>query len=398
MRRSKIFERQRIYVCYPYIAHYREAIFSVLSGSKRYDYVFLADNESMTSSSLRTIKDSDKPEWKWHALKNYFLKVKTHEFLWQPGLVRRVLFDKIDAVILLGDPHYVSNWFVLLICKIKRIPVLNWGIGIMRPEKGLKWIVRSWYLRLFDMHLLYGNWAKNYLLKKGFKAKDFRIVYNSLDYNKMSQIRDSLPLENSARIKSRLTGNESIPLLLHSGRIIKRKKIGFIIDAISKLKAKGFIAHLLIVGDGPELNNLIRYCRTKGISSQVHFFGSCYDEYTLGALMSACDAAVVAGQLGLFSIQSLTYGLPVITHDNRKRISGPESESIINNRTGVIYRQDNLDDLAYAIQNFFDGDFDKKYYRNSCHRMVMEKYNPHFQLSVINGAIEYFIGRTNLVE
>ena len=266
---------------------------------------------------------------------------------------------------------------------------MNWGIGIMRPEHGLKWLIRKCFLKLFDGHLLYGTWAKKYLVSRGFNKKLFTVVYNSLDYNKMKLVRDSLTKEKEERVREIITGNPNSKILFHSGRLVKRKKIDFIIRAMAILKNKNFNVHLLVVGDGPEMLYLQKYCIENHIKERIHFFGSCYEEHTLALLMSACDASIVAGQLGLFAIQSLTFGLPVITHNNKERISGPESESIINKKTGFIYEQNDIGSLIECLINFLSSSADKSYYRDACYNIVEKYYNPQKQALRINNAVSY---------
>ena len=264
---------------------------------------------------------------------------------------------------------------------------MNWGIGIMRPEYGLKWLLRRCFLKLFSGHLLYGHWAKEHLVSKGFDVRKIWVVYNSLDYQKMRSLRNCIEKEKIDAVRKILTGNISTPIIFHSGRLVQRKKIDFIIDAVALLKRQKYEVHLLVVGDGPEMANLQKHCAIKTVKDQIHFFGSCYDELTLALLMRSCDVSVTAGQLGLFAIQSLTYGLPVITHDNRERISGPESESIIHNQTGFIFEQDNIESLVDCLSTVLFPRFDKNYYQDACSEMITQFYNPQNQAAIINKAV-----------
>ena len=377
----------KIYILYQHVAHYREPIFTELIEHSELTYEIISDDIAFHTKALKTVKSFEKPNWTWNKIDTFGILIKGHEFIWQPAAVKILLKRSCDLIILLGDPHFISNWIILIICKIKKIPVLNWGIGVMRPENGLKWFIRKTYLKLFDRHLLYGNWAKDYLVTRGFNKDLFTIVYNSLDYKKMKVVRNSITKDKTQRVKETITKDSNAYLLFHSGRLVKRKKIDFIINAISILKNHMFNVHLLVVGDGPEMSYLQNYCINNKVKERIHFFGSCYDEYTLALLMSACDASVVAGQLGLFAIQSLTFGLPVITHNNKKRISGPESESIIDKKTGFIYEQDDIGSFVKCLIDFITSNVDRNYHQNACYSMVEEFYNPQKQAAIINEAV-----------
>ena len=117
----------RIFISYHHIAHYREPIFTELLENSGLDYEIIADNIACLTKALKTIKSSDKPGWKWWRIKTYGLNIGNHELIWQPGLIKIALQSKFAGMILLGDPHFISNWIVLLICRIKKNPLLELG-------------------------------------------------------------------------------------------------------------------------------------------------------------------------------------------------------------------------------------------------------------------------------
>ncbi len=80
----------------------------------------------------------------------------------------------------------------------------------------------------------------------------------------------------------------------------------------------------------------------------IHFSGSIYSGPELAQFYGDLDVTVVPQAVGLTAIQSLGYGVPVISDDD---VYGqmPEWESIVPGVTGDLYRHGDPEDLAEAI-------------------------------------------------
>jgi len=381
---------KKIYIVYHHIAHYRETIFDALMKDENFEYTILADIKPHMKA-LKIVTPEEKPGWRWKIIPTLGYKLKTHEFVWQKKVILSVLHDKFDGIIFLGDPHFISNWVAVLICKIRGIPCLEWGIAVMKAELGLKRFIRKLYLNLFQGHLLYGNWAREWLRDEGFEQRKLWVVYNSLDYKKIKKMRQSVGKEAFESAKRDLCGKKDIPLIFHSGRLVKRKKITFIIEALRRLKERGKTVHFLIVGDGPNREALQNLVRAMHLEEQVHFAGACYDEERLGLFMRMSDLAVAPGQLGLFAIHALAYGLPVLTHDNKTRIMGPEAESVIHGKTGMIYKQNDIDDFTEKLDQMLFPAPKKRILSGNCIDMVERYYNSEYQVKVFTSALRAFL-------
>lgn len=101
-----------------------------------------------------------------------------------------------------------------------------------------------------------------------------------------------------------------------------------IIQSMDILRRKGLLMNLVIVGkdvDGVHLENEVN---KYNLGSHVWLYGPCYDEMRIGEMFYNADICVSPGNIGLTAIHSLTYGCPVITHDNFSN-QMPEFESII---------------------------------------------------------------------
>ena len=81
-------------------------------------------------------------------------------------------------------------------------------------------------------------------------------------------------------------------------------------------------------------------------------------------------------------MHSLSYGTPVITHNDFKN-QMPEAEAITENINGLFFKKDNIEDLAEKILKSSEIKFDKHLVRS----VIDEKFNPNFQKQIFDNLI-----------
>ena len=95
------------------------------------------------------------------------------------------------------------------------------------------------------------------------------------------------------------------------------------------------------------------------------------------------DICVVPGDIGLTAIHSLTFGVPVITHDCFK-YQGPEFEAVKEGVTGSFYEYSSVDSLAKHVRLWFESHrLDREAVRQACYHEIDNYWTPEFQLSVL---------------
>ena len=107
---------------------------------------------------------------------------------------------------------------------------------------------------------------------------------------------------------------ESVPTLVHFGRMRKYKSIDVVIRAFARVRESLPAARLFVVGDGPERGNLVRLARALGLGSSVEFPGAVSTPDLVGILNRAhlfVNASPKEGW-GLTVIEANACGLPVV--------------------------------------------------------------------------------------
>ena len=78
---------------------------------------------------------------------------------------------------------------------------------------------------------------------------------------------------------------------------------------------------------------LIRMAKNLCIDKQIDFIDATYKEVEIGSIFLKADLLVSPGNVGLNAVHALSYGTPVITHNNVNN-QMPEHETIIENFNG----------------------------------------------------------------
>jgi len=145
------------------------------------------------------------------------------------------------------------------------------------------------------------------------------------------------------------------------GRLIHYKKFDLIIQAFNKLNLP-----LLIVGNGPELMNLKKMAK----SPKIQFITTTTDEELI--LIYNGAQAFIFPQIedfGLVAAEAQACGTPVIALNQ-----GGAKEIVTDGKTGILFANQNTDDLITAVKRFQIMQFDSKEIRESAMRFSKNKF------------------------
>lgn len=378
------------------IPHYRAAIFRRLSQNPNMNFVICADNssEGWKGEKIATAAVADESKQiNWHKIKLTRIKFPLfRSYEWQPEAITYVIKHKPDVVIVHGITKALSNWILVPLCKVMRIPIIDWTQGVRGPEKPLKWMLRRLLAKSFDAHMFYGEWAKNWYASHSFKMEQLFVIRNSLDYDKQLQIRESISQSDIENVRQKfgVNGTDS-RLIFHSGRLESQKKLPLLFSAIKVLKNKGYKIKLVLIGKGRDENKLKDDVKKENIQEDVVFYGACYKEDVLGRIITASDLTVVPGAIGLVAMHSLVYGTPVITCYNTTYKHGPEVEAIIEGKTGGYFKNGDVDDLTEKMEKMLYPVPCKNQMSEACKKIIDKYYTPEYQERVIINALNFVL-------
>ena len=166
--------------------------------------------------------------------------------------------------------------------------------------------------------------------------------------------------------------------LLFVGRLIEKKGLYYLINAMPLILIRHPQVYLRVAGDGPERINMERECKNLKISKHVRFLGAVKNDL-LPALYQTSDVVVFPSVIaddgdregfGLVLLEALGCECAVVTTDL------PAMKDIITHgKTGIVVPQKNVEKLAEKIIRLLDDPVFRRSLGKEGRRFVLERYD-----------------------
>ena len=137
-------------------------------------------------------------------------------------------------------------------------------------------------------------------------------------------------------------------IIIAIGRLVKRKGLDHLLIAVARSLIPSI--KVLIIGDGPEKENLKSLAEESGIGSRVTLCGSVPEEQKFQYL-SASDIFVLPSLhegFGIVFLEAMYCGLPIITTD-----TGGQTDFIIDGHNGFLVHVGDVETLAVKIEELY---------------------------------------------
>ncbi len=316
-----------------------------------------------------------------HHFCGYFHNINFGRFYWQSRAVS-LLWSRYTDLFTTGTHNCLSAWLIILLAPLFGKRVYLWSHGAYGDERGLKrWLTR-WKMNRVAGSLLYGNYARRLLLEMGVRPQKLHVFYNSLAYDEQRALRQDI---HPTPIYQDHFANQ-LRNLVFIGRLTSGKKLDLILQAMTYLRAQGETVNMTFVGGGEALGKLQNEVQSAGLQENVWFYGPCYDERQIAELLYNADLCVSPGNVGLTAIHAMTFGTPVISHNDFVR-QMPEFEAIQEGLTGAFFTEGDARSLAQSVSLWFSRCTDRDEIRRCCYDVIDTKYNPHEQIKAIRRVI-----------
>lgn len=356
-------------IVYPYLPHYREGVFVELDQREEYAFSYITGPEAIKgikSMPLEKLKDVS-------AVQNVYFR----GFLWQRGSLSEFRRVDPDFVIVLSDPHNISATAIIILARLRGIPVFYWTHGWTRVTRGLRALAKRAYFSLASSLLLYGNVALSFASQSGVKNIRAHVIYNSIAVVDGPSVRGDGLSALGGEIEAFAVSHQYI--IGAVARLQKNKSLGLIIDAAARLRNDNSDFRSLgvvFVGEGPERRSLEAHAARLGVPLLMP--GASYDSSDLKAFYDHAKVTIMPEKVGLSGIQSMSYGVPVLSNSDPVG-QMPEWEAIRPGCTGEVFSKGDASSLASAILRVLSGPS----LANECRDEYEERWSPKANANAI---------------
>ena len=172
--------------------------------------------------------------------------------------------------------------------------------------------------------------------------KDIKVIYNFIDFDRFKKT-------NKEHFKKAIAPNGE-KILIHVSNFRKVKRVEDTIRIFAKVKEK-INAKLILVGDGPERQNVEMLCRQMGLCDDIRFLGK---QDAVEELLAVADLFLMPSaseSFGLSALEAMACEVPVISSN-----AGGLPEVNIHGKTGFLSEVGDVDDMAKNAITILEND------------------------------------------
>jgi len=172
--------------------------------------------------------------------------------------------------------------------------------------------------------------------------------------------KDSLVIHPPVETSKFYVNNSPKNFFLTGGRLVPYKRFDLTVTAFNRLNMP-----LKIFGTGPDYNRLKKMAK-----KNINFLGNVTDAKK-AELYASCQAFINPQEedFGITAVEAMASGRPVIAYQ-----AGGALDTIIDAQTGLFFKKQNWEDLAYQILHFKDFHFDPQQIRNHALQFDIEQF------------------------
>lgn len=302
-------------------------------------------------SSVKTLFDDEigrPPGWDFDDQEGYrFFKIPSGKLERAKFLWKDIFSADYDAVIINGYRHndFLLNLFI---DKIKRIPLVLRGDSVrVYRRKGIKQAVKSLMLRILylfpDAFLAVGSLSRQALIHYGVPKDHIFLFPYAIDNDQFHQ-KSCLTSQQRSEARQGMGIPETSVVFIAVTKFVPREGPMDLLQAFHHLDPKAPNAMLLLVGDGPQREEVKEYLRQNNLKN-VFWVG--YQPYSqLPRLYGISDAFIHPAHEECWGVsvnEAMACGLPIILSHQ----VGSGADLLDGN--GLVYQSGNFKELSDCI-------------------------------------------------
>ncbi len=309
----------------PNFNHYKARYLNHFANAQGIDLTVLAGSGRSDPSDKELLDNLD--------FKSIRLEVPKYKFGWSSE-IRKALktnFKDYDWILIPAEKKNIILFLYAIVIRkwYKNVKLFSYNHTYIKPKKGNVGIIDTLITRFFYFFL------------------DRVIFYTEESYTKAISGKlinpEKADWANNAIDTSEIEKHYFFELpprnpisLVFIGRLIKSKKVDFIIDYFNQISNQFNENYILnIIGDGPEREKVIK---AVSLNPNIKWHGTLVDEEKIAPIMKDASLVFVPGLSGLSINHAFAYGRPYATLSADRH--GPEISYLKENENGFIVKND----------------------------------------------------------
>ena len=301
-----------------------------------------------------------------------FISLKKEKLSWQFIPIKEIL-EKYDVIFFYGNPRVISNVFWATIFKLFRKKIVIWGQYHTASSNTFTKKLRLLWWRYFDYIFLYtDDEVKQF--KKCYPSNKVVIgMNNGLNLEEIDAAIGITSKKNLDAWKSK-HGLMNKSIILSCARLTEKNQFDLFIDCLPELIKQHNNIIWCVIGDGEVKPLLKQKARQLNVDKYIKWIGEIYTQDELAPWFMCSRLLVHPGSIGLSLIHAMSYGLPVVTHDNKKT-QMPEFAVLKNEYNGMLYRENFNSSLIATVNRLLEDDNLIHYISKNSRKTVEKSYN-----------------------
>lgn len=254
-------------------------------------------------------------------------------------------------------------WVLSKMCDIKLMATVHGWINNDPKERFYNWLDKR-VIRYYDKVIAVSEAMGRYLLDIGIPSQKQVTISNAIDVedfkkNGLFDIRQELNLNN-----------RQIPIVGAIGRLSKEKDLKILFLAAQKVLSQNKKVKFLIVGDGPERNNLEGLANKLKIKDSIIFLGQREDIKRIYETIDLLVSISTTEGLPNTILEALSMEVPVMTTE-----VGGVGEIISNNVNGLLFQPGDVTGIAEGINRLLSDSVLASSFSREGRKLVCEKFS-----------------------
>lgn len=349
---SNVTRRIKVVIVYRVLQRWRVPVFSRLAKIPDIDLTVIYCDDFEGGKVVSYQGDVDFPTNKLRSINFSFATSNgLAEIPLARGLWHALSVEKPDIIVCEGASNLANNIISFIFSKLKRVPILQWGLGEIKGRR------RSLHRRLADTifkfvernsdgAIAYSSLGASYYERIGLPSEGIFTAVNVVDTaSRMNELQAYCALHNLNLPSPRPPSFN----VLYVGAIEPNKGVERLVRAFANFlqKTGSTDASLTIVGGGREINLLTQLIENLKVSNQIHLIGPVADG--VAKYFYEASIFVLPGLGGLAVSDALIHGVPVIATTG----DGCERDLIKDGLNGYFCESMTEEDLCQILLNLY---------------------------------------------